>query len=399
MVTSPQGARDVLGRTDEAIDKTGLAHRQSRLSGDNVFNMANHDWLPRRRTLQPLFTRMNVATFAGHIAGAAQDMATAWVAAGRVDLDHECRKLTLQMLGRVVLGLELGERAQDLGPHTRNVFDYVVHRITNPVRLPATFPTPARKRFRRSLTELRAIVSEAIAEARADPAHDAPLVRLLLDATDPVTAVPLSDEAIVDELAAFLLAGHDTTSTALSYALWQLGRHPVIQQRVAAEVAELEEGPLRIHDMARLPYTVQVINEALRLCPPAAVVSRCAGGDVVVDGRRIPAGTNIFVGIWALHHDPSLWDEPERFDPDRFSPERSVGRNRWQYLPFGGGPRSCIGDHFARLEATLGLATLVRAVEITSEKDQFPLALSFTLTASEPIPARITVRNGAQQPG
>jgi cytochrome P450 len=115
--------------------------------------------------------------------------------------------------------------------------------------------------------------------------------------------------------------------------------------------------------------------------------------DIVVDGFRIPAGTNLIVGVYALHRDPALWEDPERFDPDRFSPQRSKGRNRWQYLPFGGGPRSCIGDHFAMLEATLGLATLVRAVEITSIDDEFPLALPFTMTADGPIPAKVHNRS------
>jgi cytochrome P450 len=115
--------------------------------------------------------------------------------------------------------------------------------------------------------------------------------------------------------------------------------------------------------------------------------------DVMVDGFRIPAGTNLVVGVYALHRDPALWDQPTVFDPDRFSPERSRGRNRWQFLPFGGGPRSCIGDHFAMLEAILGLATLVRSIEITSLDDNFPVALPFTMTAGAPIPARVNARS------
>ena len=117
--------------------------------------------------------------------------------------------------------------------------------------------------------------------------------------------------------------------------------------------------------------------------------------DAVVDGYRIPAGTNIVVGVYALQRDPDLWDDPTRFDPDRFAPERSHGRSRWQFLPFGGGPRSCIGDHFAMLEAVLGLAGLLRAVEVTSLNDDFPLALPFTMTAGAPIPARVHARVGS----
>jgi cytochrome P450 len=114
--------------------------------------------------------------------------------------------------------------------------------------------------------------------------------------------------------------------------------------------------------------------------------------DAVVDGYRVPAGTNVIVGIYALHRDPGLWDDPTRFDPDRFAPEHSRERSRWQFLPFGGGPRSCIGDHFAMLEAVLGLASLVRAAEVTSLHDDFPVALPFTMTAGAPIPARVRAR-------
>ena len=393
VVTSPQGARDVLAGTDASIDKEMILHVQARVHGDNVFNMAHERWLPRRRALQPLFTKKHVATFAGHMALAAQEVVAKWPLKRQVDLNEECRTLTLRVIGRSVFGIELGDRAQQLGPHIERVLRYPTGRATTPVRAPAALPTPARWRYRRSLTVIQAVVEEALAAFRADPSRDAPLVRRLVETTDPATGQPLTDEAIRDELIIFLLAGHDTTATTLTYALWALGHHREIQERVAAEVAELGKRTLTVDDVPHLTHTVQVIHEALRLCPPAAAVGRLAMTDIVVDGFRIPAGTNLIVGVYALHRDPVLWEDPERFDPDRFSPQRSKGRNRWQYLPFGGGPRSCIGDHFAMLEATLGLATLVRAVEITSIDDEFPLALPFTMTADGPIPAKVHNRS------
>ncbi len=171
-----------------------------------------------------------------------------------------------------------------------------------------------------------------------------------MQTTDPQTGHPLSDRAICDELVLFLLAGHDTTSTTLTYALWALGHRPDLQQRVAAEAGALGDRRLTLEDVPRLRYTVQVLHEALRLCPPAPAVGRMVMADIEVDGYRLPAGTFAVVAIYALHRDPALWEDPLRFDPDRFSSERSKGRDRWQYLPFGGGPRACIGDHFAMLE-------------------------------------------------
>jgi cytochrome P450 len=190
----------------------------------------------------------------------------------------------------------------------------------------------------------------------------------------------------------FMLAGHDTTSTTLTYALWALGHHRDLQDQMVDEVAELGDRPLTPEDVPRLGYTVQVLHEALRLCPPGASAVRLVMQDIEVDGYRVEAGTFAVVGIYAMHHDPALWDDPLAFDPDRFSPQRSKGRSRWQYLPFGGGPRSCIGDHFAMLEATLALATIVRSAEIRSLDDDFPLATPFTVVAAAPIRARVHSR-------
>jgi cytochrome P450 len=190
-----------------------------------------------------------------------------------------------------------------------------------------------------------------------------------------------------------MLAGHDTTSTTLCYALWALGRNPDIEERLYDEVAALGTRTLTPEDVPHLGYTVQVLHEALRLCPPGAGTPRLLNEDITVDGYRAEAGTIALVNFYVMHRDPDLWDDPLSFDPGRFSLERSAGRNRWQYLPFGGGPRSCVGDHFAMLEATLALATIVREVSVASLRDDFPVETPFTVIAAEPIPARITRRS------
>lgn len=189
-----------------------------------------------------------------------------------------------------------------------------------------------------------------------------------------------------------MLAGHDTTATALTYALWVLGHHRDVQDRVAAEAAAIGDRELTPADVSRLAYTVQVLHEALRLCPPAAGVGRLAVRDIAVDGFRVEKGSLVLVGIYALHRDPDLWPDPLVFDPDRFSPESVKGRYRWQFIPFAGGSRSCIGEHFARLETTLALATIVRSVEIRSVEGEFPIDVPFTTVAQEPIGARVVAR-------
>ena len=392
VVTSPQGARDVLGGSDGAFDKEGLIHVESRALGPNVFNMGHQPWLTRRRVLQPLFTKKQVARYAGHMSGAAAALALEWVQHPEIDLDQECRRLTLRVIGRSVFGLDLGERAESLGPPIRRCLRYITGRATRPVRAPSWLPTPARGQMRSSQAAIRSVIFEAIGAARKDPSRDAPLIHLLMATPDPDTGRPLSDQAIADELFAFLIAGHDTTATTLAYSLWAVGRDPVIQNRLAAEAADIGDRDPTVDDVPRLPNTVRVIHEAMRLCPPAAVVTRMTMRDTVVDGFRIKEGTNVMVGIYTLHRDPELWDQPERFDPNRFAPEHSAGRDRWQYLPFGGGPRTCIGDHFAMLEATLGLASIIRTADITALNSEFPIDVPFTTTAAGPIPARLATR-------
>ncbi len=397
VVASPQGARDVLGRTDEVADRgpTPGMLQLYRLMGGNLLNLPHQRWLPRRRTLQPMFTKRQVVRYAGHMADAAQSVADRWGDGKTIDLDVECRVLTLRALGRSVLGLDLDKRADAIGPALRTALEWVADRTARPVNVPQWFPTGGQRRARAANAYLHRLAAEILDAVRADPSLDAPLVRALVAATDPATGRRLSDVDICHELVLFMLAGHDTTSTTLTYALWALGRHPDFQERVFAEVSAVGDRPLRPEDVPRLGYTVRVLHEALRLCPPAAGTPRRLNTDLVVDGYRVEAGTVAVVDFYALHRDRRLWDEPLTFDPDRFLPERSQGRSRWQYLPFGGGPRSCIGDHFAMLEATLALATIIRSARIESAADDFPLATPFTVVAAAPVYAEVAARNRA----
>jgi cytochrome P450 len=398
LVASPQGARDVLGRTDEIADRGGATTsiQIRRLMGGNLLVLPHHQWLPRRRALQPMFTKQHVPRYSGHMAAAAQTVVDGWCDGATVDLDTQCRVLSLRALGRSVLGLDLDARADTVGPALRTALSWVADRGTRPVNLPQWVPTPGQRRARRANATLHRLAAEILAAVRADPARDAPLVRALITAADPQTGQPLSDDDICHELVLFILAGHDTTSTTLTYSLWALGHHPTIQDRVFDEVSALGDRPLTPDDVPRLGHTVRVLHEALRLCPPGAGTPRLLKKDLAVDGYRLEAGTMAVVSFYAMHRDPELWDDPLAFDPDRFLPERSQGRSRWQYLPFGGGPRSCIGDHFAMLEATLALATIIRAARIESLNDDFPLATPFTVIAAEPIDARVHPRTSTR---
>jgi cytochrome P450 len=393
-VSSPQGAHDVLARTDAFAERaaTPIALELRRLVGDNLLVMPHREWLPRRRALQPIFTKHHVPRFAGHMAEVAEQLADRWALGAAADLDAECRELTLRALGHSILATDLADRTELVGAAIRVAGKWAADRGLRPVNPPRWWPTRGQRRARAASASLHAFAAEILDACRADPTRDAPLVRALMQTTDPQTGQPLSDRAICDELLLFLLAGHDTTSTVLTYALWALGHRPDLQRRVAAEAEALGDRRLTHEDVPRLRYTVQVLHEAMRLCPPAPAVGRTVMADIDVDGYRLHAGTVAIVAIYAMHRDPALWEDPLRFDPDRFSPERSKGRDRWQYLPFGGGPRGCIGDHFAMLEATLALATILRRVRIEALSNDFPTSTPLTMVAAAPIRAQVGLR-------
>lgn len=391
LIATPQGAHDVLSRTDEIADRGQVRSmtEMRALMGGNLLNLPHERWLPRRRALQPIFTKRHVTRYAGHMAGAAQSIVDGWRDGAFFDLDSECRKLTLRALGRSVLGVSLDERADEIGWALRTSLGWVSDRAARPINAPRWVPTKGQREARRANATLHRLAAEILRGVRADTGRDAPLVRALIEAVDTETHCPLTDDEICHELVLFMLAGHDTTSTTLSYALWSLGHDRGLQEQLRAEVAALGDRPLTPDDVVDLGLTVRVLHEALRLCPPAAGTVRSLTRDLVVDGYRVEAKTFAVVSFYALHRDPALWEDPLRFDPDRFLPERSKGRSRWQYLPFGGGPRSCIGDHFAMLEATLALATIIRASEIESLDMDFPLETPFTVVAARPIRARV----------
>jgi cytochrome P450 len=398
LATSPDAIRDVLSIKDDSVDKTtSVFVEMRRVLGANLANLPYEPWLSRRRTLQPVFTKQRVGQFGGHMAQAADTVCDQWPDGGEVDLDAESRTLTLRALGRSVLGIDLDERTAEVDQPLRVALKYAMRRAVFPVRIPSWLPIPGARRARAASIKVHRLAQEILHACHADPTRVAPLVHALIDAKDPVTGESLSDEEICEELIIFLFAGHDTTATTLAYALWALGRNPECQDRVAAEVAELPDGPLTVDDIRRLNYTVQVLRESLRLCPPAPTGTRLACRDIEVGGYRVPAGTMLVVGRMAVQRDPGLWDAPLKFDPDRFSPDNMKKLDRWQYIPFGGGPRSCIGDHFAMLETTLALATVIRRAEIDSVEEEFPLAVHFTMIAGGPVPARVRPRH--RQPG
>jgi cytochrome P450 len=397
VVFHPDAVRRVLASEADGYRKDNRFYEEVRWAlGDGLLNSQDEAWLRQRRFIQPLFTRRRIAGYARSMADEAVDMVERWQsrAAGgtTIDLHAEMSRLTLRVVGRLLFGSDV-ERAIPVVAYAFPILgEYALRRAFAPVRVPRSWPTPSNRRAVRAQRDLYAVCDELIARRRGADSQDEDLLSLLVGARD--RGEQLDDAEIRDQVLIFLLAGHDTTAIALTFALYLLGRHPDAQRRVRNEVdAVLGDQTPGAKDVDGLPYTTMVLKEAMRLYPPAWGLGRRTVAGDSIDGFEIPPGSDVVVSAWVTHRHPAFWEDPERFDPERFAPEREAERHRHAYFPFGAGPRACIGQYFSMLEAVIALAVIARRYELASTTERIPLAPRITLNPGAPVPCRLTPRD------
>jgi cytochrome P450 len=321
-------------------------------------------WLRQRRIAQPAFHRRRIAALAGVMTDAAREMAVEWDAiasAGQpVDVGEEMMRLTRTVVLRALLGADLGPFTSRIDGAWSVMNEHIGDSFWS-LGLTEGWPTARNRRFQAARAVLRGAVEYAIRQRRAEPSEGHDLLSMLLAARDEDTGEAMTDEQLRVEVTTFLLAGQETTSLALTWTFYLLSQHAAVRERVEAELDSVLGGRAAAYeDLPHLPYTRRVIDEAMRLYPPAWGFSRQALADDELGGYRLPRGWLAFLMPYVLHRQPAYWPDPERFDPDRFTPERSAERPKFAYLPFGAGPRQCIGNQFALLEAHLSVATLAQ---------------------------------------
>ena len=337
VVFHPDAVRRVLASEADGYRKDNRFYEEVRwVLGDGLLNSQDEAWLRQRRFVQPLFTRRRIAGYARSMADEAVDLVERWQSRGAggttIDLHEEMSRLTLRVVGRLLFGSDV-ERAIPVVAYAFPILgQYALRRAFAPVRVPRSWPTPSNRRAVRAQRDLYAVCDELIARRRAADSQDEDLLSLLVGARD--RGEQLDDGEIRDQVLIFLLAGHDTTAIALTFALYLLGRHPDAQSRVRDEVdAVLGDRTPGAEDVDGLPYTTMVLKEAMRLYPPAwGLGRRTAAGDNI-DGFEIPPGSDVVVSAWVTHRHPAFWEDPERFDPERFAPEREAERHRHAYFP------------------------------------------------------------------
>ena len=336
--------------------------------GESIFTTDGDDWLGRRRLAQPAFHRQRIVGFSETMITATQAMLDQWDRGPdgqRLELDHELMQVTLQVAGKTLFSRDLIGEANALGEAFTATSEYVNFRLNNPFVLPPAVPTPRNRKFTRALKVLDQTIYAIIRERRASGEDKPDLLSMLMNARDEDTGEGMDDKTLRNEVAVMLFAGHETTAATLTWAFYLLSQHPEVEQRLAAELSEVLAGRApTLEDLPKLRYNRMIIEETLRMYPAAWSMSRQSVEADELGGYHLPAGGSLNVVINNVHYDPRFWDEPERFDPERFLPERSADRPHFAYLPFGGGPRLCIGTQFALTEAQLVLASVAQRYQL-----------------------------------
>lgn len=365
LVVHPHEVERVLRDVDHRYGKVPWHNnRFIELLGHGIATSEGDRWLSRRRLAQPAFHHDAMAAMAKTMVAATNEVAERWERQPEdepLDLARDMMGLTLTIAVRTLLGLDPAQDVRRLGPSIDDALRILIRRMESLIAWPFWVPLPANRRYVRARCELNAFIYELIARRRVDRRGPPVLLDLLLDGRDADTGEQLTDEDVRDEVMTMLMAGHESTSVALTWAFYLLDRHRDVGRAVAAESdAVLNHRPPSTADLAKLPLTSMVIDETLRLYPPAWSTTRTPRVDDELGGRRIPRGKYVIISPYVTHRHPAFWPEPDSFRPERFSNGLPTGDARFSFLPFGGGPRRCMGSQFALMEAQIILSGLAR---------------------------------------
>jgi cytochrome P450 len=394
----PDNVQHVLATGADGYYKGDDAYREVReVLGDGLLTSDGDVWKRQKRLIQPMFTHKTVGNYVPMIIDEGAELVRRWnpsaTAHQSVDLGSEMTRVTLRVVGRAVFGAEVDHMLPVFKERVPYLSKRAFKRSVNPFRFPQSWPTPGNLLAHRRQAAIYDVVDDLIARLRDRPTDGADLVSLLLAGRDPETGQGLSDDEVRDQALVFLMAGHETTATSLTFTLHLLGFHPEAQRRVHAEIDEVLGGqPPTMENVRELEYTTMAIKEAMRLFPAAHTIPRVSKVPYQVNGYTIPAESATIVSAWATHRHPSFWDDAWRYDPERFTPEREKARHRYAYFPFGGGPRACIGQYLSMLESVILTAMVLQAYEVKTADRKVPLFTGITLRPEGPMPAELIRR-------
>jgi cytochrome P450 len=375
LLNHPDAIQHVLQTNNRNYSKDTFQYNMlSSITGKGLLTSDGEFWLHQRRLIQPAFHRRQVLAFSTLMTDAAVRMLGRWDKTfsndETIDLDAEMMRLALEIVGQALFTVDLSNEANELAGAVLTALDHIIHKARNPIGLPESFPSARNRRYRAALQKMNTSVSQLIQARRknlsaaqdGDRGDHMDLLTLMLSARDERTGVGMSEQQLRDEILTLIIAGHETVASALTWTWYLLSQHPGFQSRLQDELASSLQGRIPTAlDLPNLPFTRMVFEEALRLYPPAWIITRKSlNDDRITCGYdfRIPPGALVVISPYLIHRHSDYWENPDQFDPSRFSEGSTAARPRYVFIPFGGGPRLCIGEYFATVEAQLVLATV-----------------------------------------
>ena len=400
LVRAPEDVKAILVDRHRSFGKNTPGYDKMRVfMGEGLVTSQGDFWRRQRRIAQPAFHRKRIAGFADTMGTLAQTLALEWEARAargeRFDLATDMMRYTLWVVASTVLSMDVGDQAEQVGADVGTLLSFFQRSVTQLFSIDEHFPTRRGRAVRAAMGRLDDAVFDVIAQRRRGVEGHGDLLTMLLEARDEETGEGMTDLQLRDEVMTMFLAGHETTANALAWTLLLLGRHPEIVARVQAELDTVLGGRTpTLEDLGALTYLGQVVDEGMRLYPPAWLIARSVEAEgETLSGHPVRKGSMVFFSPFVSHRNPTYFPDPERFDPDRFTLEAVKARPRYAYFPFAGGPRQCIGDAFARMEAKIALAVLLSRFDLDLDHDH-PIALSpsVTLRPTHGVMTRVRVR-------
>ena len=366
LFNKPEHVHSILVEHAYDFDKGLAIHNVFRpVIGDGIFSSEGDFHRHQRKLMAPSFQPRHIASYADIMGHYGEQIQQTWPDGIIIDVNQQMTNLTMSIIGKVLFDADVFTETDELGAATSVTTEYVAHASSVLFPPPYSWPTPRNRRTHKAVQVLRNRISRFIDERRNNATERNDFLSILLQARDE-DGKPMSDEQLMAECLTLFGAGHETTATALSWTWYLLCQHPESYQKIQQEVDSVLQGRTPTYDdLARLPYCLQVFKEAMRLYPPAYMTSRRALCDVEIDGYRVPKGWVVLLAPYTLHRRGDYFPEPEKFDPERFTPEREKQLPRYAFVPFGAGPRICIGMYFAMMEGQLLLATLAQRVSFS----------------------------------
>lgn len=366
---APSLVHEILVKQASAFRKTPRNKAVFRdVLGEGLLVSDGEYWRRQRRLVGPAFHSQRISSYGQTMVDHTLKMLAGWHPDDKVDLGHEMMKLTLGIVVKTLFDAEMDEAVFDqVGEAVTVAQETGNARFRKLVELPRWVPTAAHRRTRAAAETLDSVILGLISQRRAEGVDHGDLLSMMLVARDEGGSRGMTDRQAKDEAMTLFLAGHETTALALTWGWVLLNQSPDVKARMRAEVVSVAgDGPLRVEDLPQLTYTEKVVKEVLRVYPPAWIIARQAAKPVQLGDYELPKGAVVMISPYGLHHDPRYFERPDVFDPERFDPAREEALPRFAYIPFGGGPRICIGNSFAMMEARLILATMAQRIDLES---------------------------------